>query len=214
MNTSERIIRDITDFIFVEDRLERADLIIIPGSSWPELSERAAELYHGGWAALILPTGKYGYQSGCFRGLKSKSDVYSGDYCTEWEFERHVLIKNGVPEEAILREDQSTHTVENAFCARRAADECGLTVKRAILCCKAFHARRCLMTFGWAFPETEFLLCPTVLEGVGRDTWHLTAYGRERVLGEVSKCGSYFQDVAELFAENSPLSPAGGIPPL
>ena len=39
---NRRIVNDITDFIFLEDRLEKADAIFIPGGSYPELPERAA----------------------------------------------------------------------------------------------------------------------------------------------------------------------------
>ena len=34
---NRRIVNDITDFIFLEDRLEKADAIFIPGGSYPEL---------------------------------------------------------------------------------------------------------------------------------------------------------------------------------
>ena len=36
--------RDVSDFIFLSDPPETADLIFIPGGSYPDLSERAAAL--------------------------------------------------------------------------------------------------------------------------------------------------------------------------
>ena len=199
MTIQERIIRDITDFIFLEDEPKPSDAIFIPGSAWPEMPEHAAELYRQGFTPVIVPSGKYSYKAGRFSGPKSKRGIYPGDYETEWEFERAVLIQNGVPERAILREDQSTHTVDKAFFTRKAVEAAGLAICSAMICCKPYHARRCLMTYGWAFPGVELRICPAAAEGLTRDNWHLTAHGRERVLGEVSKCGSYFKDVEELF---------------
>ena len=199
MTTQERIIHDITGFIFIKDEPRPADIIFIPGSSWPELSELAARFYREGLAPYVVPSGKYSYRCDCFTGPRFKCDVYHGNYASEWEFERAVLIQNGVPEEAILREDQSTHTVDNAFFTKKAVDMAGLTVRSAILCCKAYHARRCLMTYGWAFPGVDFIVCPVATQGIGYEDWHLTEDGRDKVLSEVSKCGSFFKEVRELF---------------
>ena len=40
----EKFLRQITDFIFVENPPTRADLILIPGSGYPQIAEEAAEL--------------------------------------------------------------------------------------------------------------------------------------------------------------------------
>jgi uncharacterized SAM-binding protein YcdF (DUF218 family) len=202
MTTAARIIRDITSFIFLEDEPAGADIIMIPGSGWPQMSERAAALYKAGYAPLILPSGKHSYKRDRFDGPKSGQDRYPGVYATEWEFERDVLIRSGVPEQAILREDMSGHTVENAFFSKRAVDGAGIPVKRAILCCKAYHARRSLMTYAWAFPGVDFVVCPVETQGIGRDSWHLSVPGREKVLSEVSKCGAYFKDAVDILAQS------------
>lgn len=195
MNTGNRIIDDITSFIFVEDEPAPADIIFLPGSVSPEPAERAAELYNAGYAPRILPSGRFSYKKDRFGGPAGKRDVYSGNYATEWEFLRDVLIKNGVPEAAILREDKAGHTVDNAFLSKQVLENAGITVRKAIICCRSYHARRCLMTYGWAFPGVEFSICPVEALGIGRENWHSTEAGREKVLSEVSKCGSYFKDV-------------------
>ena len=41
-------IRDITDFIFLSDEPERADILFIPGNGHAEPSELAARLYREG----------------------------------------------------------------------------------------------------------------------------------------------------------------------
>lgn len=69
---------------------------------------------------------------------KRKADVYDRDYQTDCEFYADVLVKNGVAIEAILHEDKSGHTKDNAFFSRRVTDEKGLVIKKAIICCKSY----------------------------------------------------------------------------
>lgn len=189
------VIRDITDFIFCEDKPDTADIILIPGGGFPEIAERAAALYRAGYAPLVLPSGKYSITKGFFPGALSKAEQYDGHFQTEWAFLQSVLMQNGVPKEAILREDRATYTYQNAVFSRQAADEAGLCINRAILCCQAFHARRSLSYYRLCFPNTDFLVCPAVTKGIGRENWYLTEEGVDTVLSELSKCGSQFSDV-------------------
>jgi uncharacterized SAM-binding protein YcdF (DUF218 family) len=99
-----RAIENITSFIFIEDPPEKADIIFIPGGSWPEIAERAAALWKEGYAPYLLPSGKYSAKRGYFPGAMTKREIYHGSYETEWEFLADVARKAGVPEEAILRE--------------------------------------------------------------------------------------------------------------
>ncbi len=41
-----KIISDISEYIFVSDEPEKVDAIFLPGGSHPELPEYAAKLYH------------------------------------------------------------------------------------------------------------------------------------------------------------------------
>lgn len=66
-------------------------------------------------------------------------------------------MKNGVPADAIIGEDQSGHTRDNAFLSRNVVDEKGIEIKTASIVCKAFHARRCLMLYQIAFPDVEIM---------------------------------------------------------
>ena len=53
---------EITKYIFAEDMLQKADIILIPGNAYPQNAERAAALYRQGYAPYILPSGKYSLQ--------------------------------------------------------------------------------------------------------------------------------------------------------
>lgn len=196
-----RVIDDITNFIFVSDEPEKSDIIFIPGGSWPELAEKAAALWKEGYAYYILPSGKYNLKVGCFPGAKSKKDTYPGEFDTEWDFLRHVLIKCGVDEAAILKENEASEngTYENAFKSRKVTDSMGLDIKKAIICCKPFHARRCLMTYQWAYPDTELLVCPADIKGKGKEDWFNNDEGIKTVMSELKKCGEYFEQAVKVY---------------
>ncbi len=149
---TDRIISDISDYIFVSDEPQKADAIFLPGGSHPEQPEYAAELYHKGFAKWLIPSGGVSVKVGGWQGVRSKADIYDGDYNSDCEFFTDVLLKNGVPQSAMIGEDKSGHTRDNAFLSRKVVDEAGIEIKTAMIVCKAFHARRCLMLYQMAFP--------------------------------------------------------------
>ena len=201
---TERFIRAVTDFVFVQDAPEKADVIFVPGSRKIEHAVRAAELYHARYAPYVMPSGRYATTYGAFRGVPERYRAdYPDEYETEWAFLRAVLMKNGVPEKAILREDQATYTWENALRSREVLASAGVKAETAILCCHAFHARRALLYYQAAMPDTRFIVCPTATPGYTREDWHLTPKGRDRVLGEVARLGSQVREVFDMMLEEN-----------
>ncbi|MBQ6172907.1 MAG: YdcF family protein [Clostridia bacterium] len=187
---NRHFLADISDFIFISDPPEKADILFIPDGSYPELPEKAAELFDQGYAPYILPSGRYSIKHGRFVGVRTKKETYPGPYQTEFAFMEDVLIRNGVPSGAILKEDQSQYTQQNAFFSRPVTDRNGLTIKKAIIVCKAFHARRCLTYWQLAYPETNFCVCPVSPDGITKENWFQTEKGVDRVLGELARCGN------------------------
>lgn len=183
----EQFLKEIEDFIFIEDELEKADVIFVPGNGYPQMAEKAAELYRKGFAPKILPSGKYSITVGKFAGVLDKEERYQGIYGTEWEFLRTVLMQNGVPEEAILKEDQATFTYENAIYSRQVTDREHLDIKKAILCCKTCHARRALMYYKLIYPDTKFIVTTCCVDSVNKDTWSMTNEGIDEVMGEITR---------------------------
>ena len=189
---NNQIIKDITNFIFVEDEPQKADAIFLPGGSHPEQPEYAVELYHKGYAKWLIPSGGVSVKRDRWPGVRSKADVYNGNYQFDCEFLTDVFLKNGVPADAIIGENKSGHTRDNAFLSRMVVDEKGIEIKTAIIVCKAFHARRCLMHYQMAFPDTTFYVCPVVCMGITKDNWYKSEQGIDRVLGELARCGNQF----------------------
>ncbi len=202
----------ITDFVFVEDVPEKADVIFVPGGNYPDAAIHAAKLYRQGFAPWVLPSGRYSIVTGRFllqdetaggsaqcdrvtEPVKSVEHGAEAEFETEFEYLRAVLRSEGVPDAAILREDRATYTYQNAIFSRECLQERNIPVHRALLCCQAFHARRCLLYYQEQFPDTEILVCPVVTRGISRDTWTRTEQGIDTVLGEVERCGSQFHAI-------------------
>ena len=177
---NDKFLNQITEFIFVEDKAEKSDMIFIPGSGFPQLAEEAAKLYHQGLAPYILPSGKYSILNGKFAGVQEKQELYDGEYETEWEFL-----------------DNATYTYENAIYSRKVTDRLGMEIKKAILCCKPYHARRSLLYYQLLYPETQFYVCPIQDSDVKRDNWYLTEKGIRLVFGEVQRIGEQFVDITK-----------------
>ena len=100
---------------------------------------------------------------------------------------KDVLVQNGVPESAVLKEDQATYTYANALFSKQTIEKAGLEIKKAIICCKSYHARRCLMYYQTVFPDVEFLVCPAFPDGITRENWNHSKEGVEGVTGEISR---------------------------
>ena len=71
---NNRIITDITNFIFIEDKPQKVDAIFLPGGSHPEQPEYAAELYRKGYAKWLIPSGC----SGCEPPGRKMASTFSG----------------------------------------------------------------------------------------------------------------------------------------
>lgn len=186
------IIKAIGDFVFVQDEPAQADAIMVVGGSDPETAEIAADLWKQGYAPYVFIGGGVSVKTGKFPGPRSKQEIYCKDYRTEFDFYQDVLRINGVPELAIVGENQSGFTRENAMFARRTAEEYGIVLEKALLICRAFHARRCLMFYQTAFPAVKFRVIPFAGFGITKESWHRSEYGIQRVLGELKRCGAQF----------------------
>ncbi|UAL46500.1 YdcF family protein [Sutcliffiella horikoshii] len=171
----------ITEFIFVETAVSPADVILVPGADHPQLMEKAVELYKQGLAPYILPSG----------GFKSHVGT------TEWEYLKRIGIENGIPEESILKEDKAQHTLENARFSLEVLQRKNIVPQKAIVVCKAGHARRSLLCYQAEFPiDCKFLVSPCVDRyGITKENWYLTEVGINRVMNEVKKIGTYFSEI-------------------
>lgn len=199
------VLKDITDFIFLESKeynfqeicptIQKTDAIFVPGSLRPETMEYACELWLKGYAKNIVISGKYSILHKEFNGVLAKEKIYSGNYKTECEFYLDIAKSYHIPEENLILENKATYTMENATYSRKLTDSLGIIIKKGILSCKSFHARRVFMYYKLAYPETDFVIASVDIDNINRENWYLTPKGIENVLGELSRCGSQFTNL-------------------
>lgn len=170
----------ITRYLFIRDEPQKAEVLLIPGSPFPEPAERASRLYLEGYAPMLVPSGS--------RWIfhRDKSGQAECDIIAE------TAIKAGVPASSILRECKARHTLENARLSKLALDEAGIAVHTAILCCQSFHARRCLKAYGRYFKDAKLLICPVKTRGFDEANWWKTPLGVFKVITELLKCTGLF----------------------
>ena len=191
----------ITDFIFIEDEPEAADVIFIPGGPCGEIALHAAELYHQGYAPLLIPSGKHSILDPVYRGAQSPEKYRGREFPTEADFFSAILMENGVPAENILPERQATFTYENAIYTRKLTDTLCLTIRTAILSCQAYNARRALLYYQALFPDTKILVSPTVTQEIRKEDWFLKPESIDAVLKEMEHCGSQFHEIIKKYPD-------------
>jgi uncharacterized SAM-binding protein YcdF (DUF218 family) len=132
-------------FLTVDSGPVAADVIIVVGGGSHERPLRAAELFRQHAAARVIITG-------------------AGDD----EINRHLLIRSGVPANAIQVENRSATTWENAeFTSPLLRAE---KIHSAILVTSWYHARRTAKTFAAVMPEVKFYSRPAYF-GFAREDW-------------------------------------------
>lgn len=175
---SKEDIERITDYIFVSDSPSKSDAIFVVGGSLPDAAQLAASLYIDGYSDKIFIGGKYSV----------KRDGFPlPEYETEYDFYKEILLKNGVDEADIYGEARSGYTKQNAEFAKQAVEEAKISIKTAIIICKSFHARRCLLFYQMYFPDVEFKVVTFDGFDISRDNWFYSDYPQQRVLGELRR---------------------------
>lgn len=190
----ERFWSQFTDYIFVENIPQVSDIIFVPGNRFPQMAESAASLWKDKFAPCILVSGQHALLQEDFHGVTDITGTYPGVFETEADYLSHILIAGGVPRHAILTERQASYTYENAIYSRAITDQRHMEIKRALLCCNSYHARRCLLYYQLLFPETEFLVIPSDT-GINRTNWMNSERGIDIVLGEIERCGGQFHQI-------------------
>jgi uncharacterized SAM-binding protein YcdF (DUF218 family) len=130
----------------MKHQIDAADAILVLCSHDERVAERAAQLFHEGWAPLVIFSGG--------RGAITKT------LWSEPEAERFARIAVGlnVPRERILIEAQSTNTGENVVFTKRLLAERGLDLQKFILVQKPYMERRVFATFRKLWPEKDLIV--------------------------------------------------------
>ncbi|HVF42804.1 MAG TPA: YdcF family protein [Pyrinomonadaceae bacterium] len=125
----------------MNQRLERADALLVLCSYDTSVAERGAQLFLDAWAPLLVFSGGLGAIT---RNLWSEPEA---------ELFARVARGMGVPAERIVVETRSTNTGENVQFTRRLLAERGLDPESFILVQKPYMERRAYATFRRYWPE-------------------------------------------------------------
>jgi uncharacterized SAM-binding protein YcdF (DUF218 family) len=152
MNEAEvdNLAKKIWDYHHMNQRLEKADAILVLGSYDLRVAAYAAKLFLDGYAPLIIFSGKEGIVANTGQ---LTSQLWGGK--SEAEAFADVAIKAGIPKEKILIENQSTNTSENIQFTQKLLEEKGLNVQKFILVQKPYMERRSYATFKQRWPEKD-----------------------------------------------------------
>ena len=118
-----------------------SDVIFIFGTRMDAPAVIAAELFHCGFAPLVVATGGAGRPH---------------DHLNEATHHLELLIRAGVPHAAVLVEDRSTNTVENVQFALPPI-EARIGPPRSVIAVVKWHHRRALVTLARYAPTIERL---------------------------------------------------------
>lgn len=146
-----------------------ADAIVaVSGGDTPARTEEAIKLYLDGWAPLLV-------FSGAALDTTGPSNA---------EAMKRQAIAAGVPENAVLTDDQSMDTAENASRTfKLLADK-----DRIILVTSPYHQHRASLEFEHVFGQgVEIVNHPTPTDRQWPETWYVTANGWWLAVSEVIK---------------------------
>lgn len=136
----------VWDYLHVHQPLVPSDCLFTLGSHDTRVAERAADLYHQGWAPLLVFSGGLGRLT---NGMWSEPEA---------DLFARIAIEKGVPEEAILVENRSTNTGENVRFVQALLKEKNLDPASFILVQKPYMERRAYATFAKAWPGKKFIV--------------------------------------------------------
>lgn len=184
-------VRSIGSAVFVGCDPAPSDLMFVFGSANGDW-EFVANLFHQGVAPTVLVTGRAG------------EDYYATGVPQAHSIAQ-ALQRLGVPEAALIVEDGSDNTLENAVYGKIVAEQAGIHPASISLVCKSHHSGRAWRTLAAVFPKVE-LRCQSydaTYEGVivRRENWPLHQVSRGRVYGEFKRI--------ELYASRGEISSSG-----
>lgn len=145
-------------------------IVTVSGGDTIARTDEAIKFYNKGWAPLLVFSGAAADQSGPSNALAMK----------------RYALQNGVPQSAIITEEFSQTTAENAvntslFLKSRQID-------RIILVTSAYHQRRASLEFQVRLGLAVTILNhPVAHDNQWSDKWWLTVGGWRLVFGELAK---------------------------
>lgn len=199
----------------LRDRLRPADAIVVLAGTRGKLAflqgkiRTAVRLYQAGWAPIIICCGKFSakvtetptlipvseLQAAVAQGRLQERDIAPA--AKTWDvalgacYMRDQAVQMGVPPEAILVENNSLHTLENAEMVLALLKQ--HQMRRIILVTSPFHQQRTYLTFAKVFqPHGIEIINHYAKTGEWHPaTWFLSSEYRKLVRSEEERIKTY-----------------------
>lgn len=149
--TKELAIETIWEYMHLHQPLEKADAILVLGNRDMRAGEYAAQLWLDGWAPYLVCSG-----SGSIHNNKPGREQFINS--TEAEIFAAKAREMGVPEEAIVVENQSQNTGQNYEFAIERLKDMGVTVQTLIAVQKPYMERRTYATGKVWLPDINLIV--------------------------------------------------------
>ena len=143
---TQALAETLWNYHVMKQQIAKADAILVLCSHDERVAERAAQLFHEGWAPLVIFSGG---QGSITRALWDEPEA---------ERFARIAVELGVPRESILIEPHSTNTGENIEFTKRLLAERGLDLQQFILVQKPYMERRAFATFRKLWPEKDVVV--------------------------------------------------------
>lgn len=138
----KKLAKVIWNYLKLDHKLRRADIILVLGCHDLRVAERGAELFLRGYAPILMISGGLGRLTKKM-WLKSEAERFFD-----------IAIKKGVPKESIIIENKSRNTGENIKFSYELLKSKGILPKRMILVQKPYMERRVYAAFKKQWPES------------------------------------------------------------
>ena len=141
------LLNPLWNFLAISDSPVRSDVIFVFGSQDLRVPRHAASLYRAGYAPTVLVTGHYGRMT---RNIFEKPEALVF---------KDVLVRSGVPSQAIVVETTAQNTLENVTKGLSLLRQKGVSCQSVLLVAKPFVMRRCAATFARQAPDVRVSCC-------------------------------------------------------
>lgn len=142
----KHLAKKIWHYHLMNHQLIKADAILVLCSHDTRVAERAVDLFHQGWAPLLIFSGGLGAIT---RDIWSEAEAN--------QFAR-IAMTLGVPKDKILIENRSSNTGENILFTKQLLAEKEIDLQSFILVQKPYMERRSFATFRKLWPEKEVVV--------------------------------------------------------
>jgi uncharacterized SAM-binding protein YcdF (DUF218 family) len=181
--TYDSLFSAIGNFLIVNEEPKPVDVIIVLSGGSGERVAYGVQLYHSGYADMILLTGGP-----------------EGDDITGAEIMQEQALSLGVPKDHILLEEESTSTYGNAKYTLEIME--AKNFESAILVTSPYHTRRASIIFDRFFKNIDLTICSVPYDSSHTGKWWQNRHTVKIIVSEYLKLIYYYLASALPFLEN------------